>query len=59
MIIKHHVFAHYSTNTHPFVDKCVCVFFVIEFQNCGNEHDHGLLWIKDAPLYGINTNEEI
>jgi hypothetical protein len=22
--------------------------FVIEFQNCGGEHDHGLLWIKDA-----------
>jgi hypothetical protein len=33
-------------------------FFVIKFQNCGSEHDHGLLWIKDAPIYGINTNEK-
>ncbi len=23
-------------------------YFVIEFQNKGSEHDHGLLWIKDA-----------
>jgi hypothetical protein len=38
----------------------VCDFiFVIEFQNHGNEHDHGLLCIKDAPIYGINRNEEI
>jgi hypothetical protein len=37
----------------------VWLFFVIEFHNCGSEHDHGLLWIKDAPIYGINTNEEI
>jgi hypothetical protein len=38
----------------------VCdLFFLIEFQNCGSEHDHGLLWIKDAPIYGINTNEKI
>jgi hypothetical protein len=25
---------------------------VIEFQNSGNEHDHELLWIKNAPMYG-------
>jgi len=30
-----------------------------EFQNCGNEHDHGLLWIKNAPMYVVHTNEEI
>ncbi len=34
-------------------------FFIIEFQNCGSEYDHGLLWIKDAPIYGINTYEEL
>ncbi len=34
-------------------------FFVTNFQNCGSEHDHGLLWIKDAPIHGINTNEKI
>jgi hypothetical protein len=34
-------------------------FFVTEFQNRGSEHDHGLIWIKNAPIYGINTNVEI
>ncbi len=32
-------------------------FFIIEFQSKGNEHNHGLLWIKDAPKYGINSND--
>jgi len=34
-------------------------FFIIEFQNRGSKHDHGLLWIKNAPMYGMHTNEEI
>ncbi len=34
-------------------------FFVTEFQNHRSEHDHGLLWIKRAPMYGVHTNEEI
>jgi hypothetical protein len=33
--------------------------FVIEFQNRGSEHDHGLLWIKNAPMYGVHINEKI
>jgi hypothetical protein len=33
--------------------------FVAEFQNHGNEHDHGFLWIKNAPMYGVHTNEKI
>jgi hypothetical protein len=33
--------------------------FVTNFQNHCNEHEHHLLWIKDALMYGINTNEEI
>jgi hypothetical protein len=36
------------------------IFFVKKIQNHGYEHDHGLLWIKDAPIYGIILkNEEI
>jgi hypothetical protein len=31
----------------------------MEFQNCGSEHDHGALWIKNALMYGMHTNEEI
>jgi len=34
-------------------------FFVTKFQNCENEHDHGLLWIVDAPIYGIDFNKTI
>jgi hypothetical protein len=34
-------------------------FFIIKFQNHGSEHDHGLLWEKNAPMYGVHTNEEI
>jgi hypothetical protein len=34
-------------------------YFVNEFQNCGSEHAHGLLWIRDVPLYGMHKNEEI
>jgi hypothetical protein len=33
--------------------------FVTEFQNRGSQHDHALLCIKDAPIYGRNTNVEI
>jgi hypothetical protein len=32
---------------------------MLEFQNRGSEHDHELLWIKNAPMYGVNTNEKI
>ncbi len=35
------------------------IFFVTKFQGRRSEHDHGLLWIKDAPKYGININYEI
>jgi hypothetical protein len=33
--------------------------FIAEFQNHGSEHDHGLLWIKNALMYGMHTNEKI
>ncbi len=34
-------------------------YFVIKFQNKGNEHDHGLLLIKNGPTYGVDSNEII
>ena len=34
-------------------------FYVTEFQNQGSEHEHGLLWIKSAPIYGQNANIEV
>jgi hypothetical protein len=47
------------TKDHYFFGHISDFYFVIEFQNCGNEHDHGFLWIKDAPMCGVHTNEEI
>lgn len=55
IIIKFHIFAHYSTKTHFFLDKSMIKFCVTKLQICDNEHDHGL---KDAHIYGINTNEK-
>jgi hypothetical protein len=34
-------------------------YFLIKFQNHGNENDHGLLWIKNALVYGMHINEKI
>jgi hypothetical protein len=34
-------------------------FFITEFQSGGYPHDHGLLWIANAPRYGTHSNEEI
>ncbi len=34
-------------------------FFVTKLQNCESEHDHGLLWIANAPIYGIDSNKTI
>ena len=45
-------------NEHIF-GKVQYFFFTIEFQQRGNEHEHGLLWIKDAPIYGKNIDNEI
>jgi hypothetical protein len=39
-----------------FFRKISDYFFVIEFQNRGNEHDDALLWIESATVYGDDTN---
>jgi hypothetical protein len=46
-----------STNT--LFGQVEDIFFVIEFQGRGSEHDHVLLWIKNAPKYRINNYYEI
>ncbi len=44
---------HTLFNKDPSTFGQICdLFFVIEFQICGSEHDHGFLWIKHAPIYG-------
>jgi len=44
---------------HYFLRVISYVFFIIEFQNRESEHNHELLWNKDAPMYGMNTNAKI
>ncbi|MCO5600782.1 hypothetical protein L7F22_054897 [Adiantum nelumboides] len=34
-------------------------FFVTEFQNRGSQHDYGLLWVKEAPVFGVVSASEI
>lgn len=34
-------------------------FYRIEFQQRGSPHVHGLFWIKDAPPYEKDSNEEV
>jgi hypothetical protein len=34
-------------------------FFLIEFQSHGSQHDHGLLWVANAPIYGLDSNNAI
>jgi hypothetical protein len=28
-------------------------FFVTKFQSHESQHDHGLLWVANAPIYGL------
>jgi len=34
-------------------------FYSVEFQQRGSPHIHGLFWIKDAPQYEKDSNEEV
>ena len=31
----------------------------IEFQARGSQHAHTLLWVKDAPVYGTDSDEDV
>ncbi|MCO5577682.1 hypothetical protein L7F22_031514 [Adiantum nelumboides] len=39
--------------------KVMDYFFVTEFQHSGSQHDHGLIWIKDAPCFGVASNDDV
>jgi hypothetical protein len=34
-------------------------FFIIKFQSRGLPHDHWLLWVQNAPTFGVSKSEEI
>lgn len=42
-----------------FFGKISKLYFVTEFQNRGSAHEHGLLWIENAPIYGKTNNLKI
>jgi hypothetical protein len=46
------------TKAHCLFGHIFNFYFIVEFQNCGNYFNHGLLWIKDASMYGMHTNEK-
>jgi hypothetical protein len=58
MIIEHLISTNLSQNIIIFLDIFL-IFYIIKFQNHGSEHDHGIVWIKNAPIYGVHTNEQI
>ncbi len=34
-------------------------FFVTKFESHGSQHDHGLLWVANALIYGLDSNNAI
>jgi hypothetical protein len=34
-------------------------FFVTKFQSHGSQHDHGLLWVTNSSIYGLDSNNAI
>ena len=43
----------------PPIGEVVDFFYRVEFQQRGSPHIHGLFWIKNAPEYGRNCDEDI
>lgn len=34
-------------------------FYRVEYQQRGSSHIHMLIWSKDAPVFGVNKDDEI
>ena len=47
-----------KSSSHP-IGEVVDFFYRVEFQQRGSPHIHGLFWIKNAPEYGKDTDEDI
>jgi len=41
------------------IGEIVDFFYRVEFQQRGSPHIHSLFWVKDAPQYGKNSNDDI
>ena len=53
-----YLFTIYLSSSHP-IGEVVDFFYRVEFQQRGSPHIHGLFWIKNAPEYGKDTDEDI
>jgi hypothetical protein len=58
MIIKDLVFTNLVQKIIVFLG-IFSIFFITEFQNHGSKPNCGLLWIQNATMYGVQTNEKI
>ena len=47
-----------KSSCHP-IGEVVDFFYCVEFQQRGSPHIHGLFWIKNAPEYGRDCDENI
>ena len=47
-----------KSSCHP-IGQVVDFFYRVEFQQRDSPHIHGLFWIKNAPEYGKDCNEDI
>ena len=47
-----------KSSNHP-IGEVVDFFYRVEFQQRGSPHIHGLFWIKNAPEYGKDSNDDI
>ncbi|KAJ8048640.1 hypothetical protein HOLleu_01031 [Holothuria leucospilota] len=47
-----------QSSHHP-VGDIIDYFYRVEFQQRGSPHIHMLAWIKDAPQYGTDTDEQV
>lgn len=41
------------------IGKVLHYYYACEYQGRGLQHYHCLFWIKDAPIYGISSDEEV
>jgi hypothetical protein len=47
-----------KSSCHP-IGEVVDFFYRVEFQQRGSPHIHGLFWIKNAPEYGKDSDEDM
>ena len=53
------VFKHILYSPHSPFGKLEYYFYRVEFQHRGSPHIHGLAWIKHAPKFDVQSDEEV